>query len=234
MDWSSLFSRGAALWIPAALIAVIGYFCGCLNGAVIASRYILKDDVRRHGSGNAGLTNFCRTYGWRWAYVVLLADIIKAVAAVLLGAFLTRLLVSDAPVVIALSKYWAGLFCLLGHMFPCMFGFKGGKGILSGGTAAIFIDYRIALVVWGGFLLLLLLTRWVSLGSCFAGAAFPVVSALVFRAPPITALSVVCGGLILWQHRSNIGRLARGEESKFSIHPNAAPSGTDVSQDKEE
>ena len=84
-------------------------------------------------------------------------------------------------------KYWAGLFCLLGHMFPCMFQFKGGKGILSGGTIAIMIDWRVALVVWGGFLILSVLTRYVSLGSCWAGLSFPFATWFVYHNWVLTA-----------------------------------------------
>ena len=139
------------------LTAAVSYFLGCFNGAVIVSKYILRDDVRTHGSGNAGLTNFFRTFGGPLTLVVILCDVIKAILAVLLGIMLIGS-IANAPL---LGKYWAALFCLLGHMFPCMFHFKGGKGILSGGTIAIMIDWRIALVVWGGFLLLTVLTRYV-------------------------------------------------------------------------
>ena len=158
--------------------AVIAYFLGCFNGAVIVSKYILRDDVRKHGSGNAGLTNFYRTFGGPLAVVVILTDVLKAVVAVWVGILLVRYwdggFWNQEAIVVVYSKYWAGTFCLLGHMFPCMFHFKGGKGILSGGTIAIMIDWRIALVVWGGFLILAALTRWASLGSIWAGASFPV------------------------------------------------------------
>ena len=116
------------------------------------------------------------------------------------------------------GKYWAALFCLLGHMFPCMFKFKGGKGILSGGTIALMIDWRIALVVWGGFLILVLLTRYVSLGSVWAGASFPFVTWFCYPNPMIVVLSFLCGGLVVWQHRANIKRLVQGNENKFSFH----------------
>jgi glycerol-3-phosphate acyltransferase PlsY len=99
-----------------------------------------------------------------------------------------------------------------------MFHFKGGKGILSGGAVAIMVDWRVALVVWGGFLLLVILTRYVSLGSLWAGASFPVVSWLVFQTVPILILSLLIGGLVVWQHRGNVKRLLAGEESKFSFH----------------
>lgn len=218
MDMAVFQEIAGAFWLPALLVAVAAYFCGCFNGAVIVSKYILRDDVRNHGSGNAGLTNFYRTFGGPLTLVVILTDVLKAVAAILAGVLLFRGMIVDDLFVIQLAKYWAGLFCLLGHMFPCMFHFKGGKGILSGGTIAIMIDWRIALVVWGGFLLLAVLTKYVSLGSCWAGASFPFATWFVYRSPALTVLAVVIGGLILYMHRANIQRLLSGTENKFSLH----------------
>lgn len=196
------------------LIAVIAYFCGCFNGAVIVSKYILRDDVRKHGSGNAGLTNFYRTFGGPLTLVVILTDVLKAVVAIWIAADI----VNSPSLAVVLAKYWAGLWCLLGHMFPCMFHFKGGKGILSGGAIAIMIDWRIALVVWGGFLILAVLTRYVSLGSCWAGASFPFATWFVYHNVVITVLGAVIGCLILYMHRGNIKRLLTGTENKFSLH----------------
>ena len=218
MDMEWLRALGTAFVLPALLAAVIAYFCGCFNGAVIVSKYILRDDIRTHGSGNAGLTNFFRTFGGPLTLVVILLDVVKAIVAILVGMLLFRYFVVDDAVVITFAKYWAGLFCLLGHMFPCMFHFKGGKGILSGGTIAIMIDWRIALVVWGGFILLVALTRWVSLGSVWAAGSFPFASWFVYRDLVILVLAVVIGGLILYMHRANIGRLLRGQESKLTFH----------------
>lgn len=207
--------------------AVIAYFCGCFNGAVIVSKYILRDDVRNHGSGNAGLTNFHRTFGGALTFVVILCDVLKAVAALLVGVWLSRFYqpgfgvdaIQPNPEQMAiLFQYWAALFCLLGHMFPCMFHFKGGKGILSGGTVAIMIDWRVALIVWGGFLLLAVLTRYVSLGSLWAGASFPFASWYFYPEPKIVILAFLCGGLVVWKHRANIKRLLNGTESKFHLH----------------
>ena len=205
------------LWLPILLLALWAYFCGCFNGAVIVSKYILRDDVRTHGSGNAGLTNFYRTFGGPLTLVVILCDVLKAVVAVLTAVSVARYLgVHDA--VLPAAKYWAGLFCLLGHMFPCMFHFKGGKGILSGGTIAIMIDWRVALVVWGGFLVLAILTKYVSLGSVWAGASFPVATFFVYRDPVLTLLGLLLGGLVVFMHRGNIKRLLTGTENKFSLH----------------
>ena len=216
---SAALAAGAqAVFLPAILVAVAAYFCGCFNGAVIVSKYILRDDVRTHGSGNAGLTNFYRTFGGPLTLVVILTDVLKAIVAVWVGILAAKYFIGSDVRTIAIGKYWAGTFCLLGHMFPCMFHFKGGKGILSGGTIAIMIDWRVALVVWGGFLVLAIVTKWVSLGSCWAGLSFPFVSWFVYQDLIILLLSIVCGGLILWKHRGNIKRILKGEESKFSFH----------------
>lgn len=225
-------------WIPAMIIAAVAYLLGCFNGAVIISKYILRDDVRNHGSGNAGLTNFHRTFGGPLTALVVLCDVFKAVLAILFAVWLSGHMlpfeevallfgVSDSAAGIApwrmvhtveLMKYWAALFCLLGHMFPAIFGFRGGKGILSGGTIAIMLDWRVALVVWGGFFVLVLLTRYVSLGSVYAGASFPVATWAVFGQPVLVGFACLLGGLVIFMHRANIRRLLQGNESKFSFH----------------
>lgn len=217
-----------ALWsLPFLAAAVTAYFLGCFNGAVVVSKYILRDDVRNHGSGNAGLTNFYRTFGGPLTAVVILCDVVKAILALSVGVFLSQYwqpglgvdaAAPDASYAALLFRYWSGLFCLLGHMFPCMFHFRGGKGILSGGTIAIMIDWRIALVVWGGFLILAVLTRYVSLGSLWAGASFPFATWYCYPDPVIVVLGFLLGGLVVWQHRGNLQRLLRGTESKFSFH----------------
>lgn len=216
------------LLLPAILIAIIAYFLGCFNGAVIVSKYILRDDIRNHGSGNAGLTNFYRTFGGPLTAVVILCDVLKAIVAVWIGILITRYLIltpmvfaisdSEQVKLILLGKYWAALFCLLGHMFPCMFHFKGGKGILSGGTIAFMLDWRIALVAWGGFLLLAILTHYVSLGSIWAGASFPFSTYYCYQDLVLVMMAIVIGGLIVWQHRENFKRLIHGTENKFSFH----------------
>lgn len=202
------------------LTVVISYFLGCINGALLVSKYILRDDVRNHGSGNAGLTNFYRVFGGKLTIVVVLCDMLKAVVAVLLGS----LLLGHFLGWVVLGKYIAGLACMLGHMFPCMFQFKGGKGILSGGAIALMMDWRIALVVWGIFIILFALTKMVSVGSLTAGLAFMVMSAVIYRSVIITLFSVVIGVLVFWGHRGNIVRILKGEENTFHLHHNNADS----------
>lgn len=200
----------------ATIIAVVGYFCGCFNGSVIVSKYILRDDVRSHGSGNAGLTNFFRTFGGPLTFLVILTDVLKAVVGVQVGVLLSAGI--QGGELVNYAKYWAAGWVLLGHMFPCMFHFRGGKGVLSGGTIVLMLDWRIALVAWAGFLVLVILTRYISLGSIWAGASFPFSTWFVFHDPILFVMGIFLGGLVVWKHRSNIHRLLTGTENKFSFH----------------
>ncbi len=211
------------LALAAAGIAVVSYCLGCFNGAVVVSRYILRNDIRGHGSGNAGLTNFYRVFGGPLTLAVILSDVVKAILAVLFAVFIASHI---SPALVPLAKYWAGTFCLLGHMYPCTFQFRGGKGILSGGAIAIMMgidagnpySWCIPAVVWGGFIVLAAATRYVSLGSCWAGFSFPFATWFVYRDMPLLLLSVFVGGLILWKHRGNMVRIVKGTESKFTLH----------------
>lgn len=207
---------GILLAIPSAIIA---YLCGCLNGAVIVSKYILRDDIRNHGSGNAGLTNFHRTFGGKLTALVLALDVVKMILAVWLGRWLLGNLPLGALSGPVMAGYWSGLWCLLGHMFPITFGFKGGKGVLSGVTLMFCLDWRMGLIAMGIFLVVVVLTRYISLGSCLAAVSFPVSTWLfVSREPAILIMSVFLAGLVIFMHRGNLVRVARGEERKFSLH----------------
>ena len=156
--------------------------------------------------------------------MVILTDVLKAVVAVWVGVLTVQYwgggtIWAQEEIAFEIVKYWSGLFCLLGHMFPCMFGFRGGKGILSGGTVAFLLDWRLALLAWGGFLLLTLLTRYVSLGSIYAAASFPVGTWLfVSHDRIIMLLALIIAALILWKHRANFMRLIHGKESKLTFH----------------
>jgi len=116
-----------ALLLAALILLLLGYLLGCLNGSVMVSHFIIRDDVRQHGSGNAGLTNFYRTYGAKYALGVILFDMGKTVLSCVLGGLVMRYLVGDWTLGLLLG----GLGCELGHMFPVFFGFKGGKGVSS-------------------------------------------------------------------------------------------------------
>lgn len=195
--------------------AAAGLFLGCLNGSVMVSHFIIRDDVRQHGSGNAGLTNFYRTYGAKYALGVILFDMGKTVVACLLGGAMFNHLFGDW----ALGVLLGGLGCELGHMFPVFFGFKGGKGILSGGTLVWLLNWRVALIAWGLFAALWLLTRYVSLGSVCAAVSMPI-STFFFCGHSLlyTVLGAVIAALVVWCHRDNIRRLLKGQERKFHWH----------------
>ena len=150
------------------ILLLLGYFLGCLNGSVMVSHFIIRDDVRQHGSGNAGLTNFYRTYGAKYALGVILFDMGKTVVACLLGGVMFNHLFGDW----ALGVLLGGLGCELGHMFPVFFGFKGGKGILSGGTLVWLLNWRVALIAWGLFAALWLLTLTTSVTGLALGLSW--------------------------------------------------------------
>ncbi len=210
-----------------ALTLLVSYLLGCFNGSVMTSHFIIRDDVRQHGSGNAGLTNFYRTYGARYALCVIICDMGKTVLACLIGGYLMHWVVGDWT----LGLLIAGIGCELGHMFPVFFGLRGGKGILSGGVLVLLLDWRVALIAWGLFVSLWLLTRYVSLGSIAATASMPVsVFFLLGHNWLYTVLSAAIAALVIWCHRGNIQRLLSGTEKKFHWHVDAPAGGEDGPQ----
>ena len=201
----------------ALLVMLLSYFFGCFNGSFMVSHFIIRDDVRKHGSGNAGLTNFYRTYGAKYALLVIACDMGKTVAACLLGSFFFRCLGWDGT----LGTLLAGLGCELGHIFPVFYGFRGGKGILSGGTLVLLLNWRVAAVAWALFLLLWLTTRYVSLASITATCSAPITVYFVYAHNTIyTGLCLAVAALVVWCHRENIQRLLHGTEKKFKWHVN--------------
>ena len=194
--------------------AALAYLLGCVNGSILVSKYIFRDDIRTHGSGNAGLTNFYRTFGTKGVVGVLLSDILKAVIAVLLGGFVFGYFFG-LPMV---GKLAATSFVLLGHMYPVTFHFHGGKGVLSGVSALMVIDWRVALLALAVFLLVVALTQYVSLGSICAALTFVVCLWLFYHNVCFEVLGAVPAGLLIFAHRSNIKRLLHGTENKFSLH----------------
>ena len=201
------------MWYRVVIAALGSYLLGNLNGAVIVSRVMAHEDVRSHGSGNAGLTNFIRNYGVRTAALVVLIDVGKAVAACLLGQALL------SPLGYAKEGQMLGAACvLLGHIFPALLGFKGGKGILSGFTIALMVDWRIGLLIFLAFAVAYGLTQYVSLGSVLAAAMFGVGFILFYRQQPVVMwTALLLAALVIFMHRGNIQRLLRGEERKTNL-----------------
>ena len=201
------------MWFSIFVAAVAAYLLGNLNGSVCMSQLFAHEDVRSQGSGNAGLTNFVRNYGAKSSVFVILIDMGKAVIACLVGG-----LILESQGHYTEGVALGGLCVILGHVFPALLGFRGGKGILSGVTVALMLDWRIGLFVFGVFLLAYILTGYVSLGSVLSAGSFGFIYAF-FHRESIFAIAVgfFLGGLIVWMHRSNILRLVKGQERKTNL-----------------
>ena len=200
------------MWFSLFIGMLASYLLGNLNGAVCMSA-LKHDDVRSHGSGNAGLTNFIRNYGVGQAAYVILIDAGKAIVSCLL----TGLLLEPFGYY-RMGTALGGFAVMLGHNFPALLGFKGGKGILSGLFIALTVDWRIALIILGVFAVAYLLTQYVSLASVLAALAFSVsFAALHFGDWVVMSCGIVMGAMAVYMHRSNIQRLIRGEESKTNL-----------------
>ena len=199
--------------LPILITIVVSYLLGNLNGAIVVARLIAHEDVRAKGSGNAGLTNFTRNYGSKTSIFVIAIDMGKAIAACLLGG----LLLKDYGLYqegVALG----GLCVILGHDFPALLGFRGGKGILSGVTVALMMDWKLGLLVFSIFLIAYFLTHYVSLGSVLSSGSFGFIYA-IFHWEHTFAVIVgfILSFLIVWMHRGNIVRLVKGEERKSNL-----------------
>ena len=193
--------------------AMAAYLLGNLNGSVCISALVAHDDVRKHGSGNAGLTNFFRSYGGWSTFLVIAVDMLKTVAAGYVAGFALA----------SFGHYREGLvlgvvLVSVGHDFPALLGFKGGKGILCGFTAALILDWRIAMVMLAVFVIAFAITRYVSLGSVLGALTCSVAFGVVYYGDWfVMAGGVFIGLLAIYMHRSNIGRLIKGTESKVHL-----------------
>ena len=192
--------------------ALVCYFLGNHNGAICVSA-LLHDDVRAHGSGNAGLTNFIRNYGAGRSLLVIAIDVGKAILACLIAGYVFE------PYGLRLEGMTLGGVCvMLGHDFPALQGFRGGKGILSGWFVAWTIDWRVASLIGAVFFIAYILTRYVSLGSVLAAVTFGAGFAIFHH----DNIWVMAGGifmsvLTIFMHRGNIARLVKGEERKTNL-----------------
>ena len=195
------------------LTVIIGYFLGNLNGAFLMYRLLTKEDIRKSGSGNAGLTNFMRNFGPSKGIWVLIIDIVKAVAACLLGKFLLQ------PLGLGKEGLMIGALAVsIGHDFPVLLGFHGGKGIVCGFSVALCADWRCALVILVIFAICLAITRYVSLSSILGALGFCVsFLVLYWDRPLIAAMGVMIGLLAIFMHRANIKRLLSGQEKKATF-----------------
>ena len=213
------------------LTALSGYLLGSILFGVLISKVLYNDDVRSHGSGNAGMTNVLRTYGKLAAVLTTLGDVGKSVAAVRLGRLLfTALLGGQTALDPVCGAYLAAIFCMIGHSRPLFFGFKGVKGVLVGAGAALATEPLVCAVLLGIFLVEFAITRIVSLGSIIIAALYPVATLIHLLAhgadAATVAFSTVCcaimAAMVIWLHRSNIERLKNGTEYRFGEKKNSS------------
>lgn len=190
------------------IIAASAYLLGSLSFAIIICKLTLGKDIRAYGSGNAGLTNAYRTMGAGKTVLVLFGDIAKAAAALAIGGLLAGMM----------GKLIAGIFVILGHVFPVYFGFRGGKGVLVGATMLVFLDWRIFLVALVLFVISVALTKWVSLGSILGAISFPVTMQIFYGDIRLTGIAALMAAAVVFMHRSNIKRILSGTENRFSFH----------------
>jgi len=203
-------------WLLLTAVAIPAYLLGSVNGSIIASMCFYRKDIREYGSGNPGLTNFYRVFGKGGALLVILIDAAKTVLPVLLSGWLFGRFLGDDMVMF--GRLIAGMFVLTGTCYPIFYKFKGGRGVLVEGTILIIVDWRIALIAWGVFIIITLVTRYVSLASILGAVSFPVGQALIgIGGWRELAAASLCAILIIARHHPNIKRLIKGEESKLNF-----------------
>ena len=216
------------IFILMLITALPAYILGSVNGAIIASKAFFRKDIRDYGSGNPGLTNFYRVFGKVGVLLVVLIDVAKTVAPVLFGGWLfahfTDMMLTEVG---PFARYFnltffgqalAGLFVMLGHCFPVFYKFKGGKGVTAIGSIVIVLDWRLALISWGVFILIALVTRYVSLGAILGSTAFPLAMVLLDVGGTAGLIVIIlCTLLVYIRHIPNIKRLVKGEESKLKF-----------------
>lgn len=208
--------------VLAIVIAVVfSYLLGSLNSSITVVRLWKKVDIRQYGSKNAGLTNTLRVFGKGPALVTLLCDLAKGVIAVLASRGIAELFgVFNDTLFVA---YIAGIFAMIGHIFPLYYGFKGGKGVLMAATTLIAIDPLTFAIVIPFFALILFITRYVSVSSIIAAIAYPIITLVtqLFRgistAYMNAGFTLIIAIIIIYLHRPNIERLRNGTENKFSF-----------------
>ncbi len=214
------------IYLKFAIIAVVSYLLGSCNFSIILSKILAKKDIRESGSGNAGATNMLRIYGKKYAALTMILDILKValsiiIAFLLLSAPLSYIFAKPADIELIneymLYKEFAGFFCVMGHIFPLFFKFKGGKGMAVCTGMVILVDWRIALILFVIFVTVILISKWVSLGSIVIALCYPILIYLFYRDLLLVVTAVLFTATVIIAHRKNIVRIFNGSESKISL-----------------
>lgn len=226
---------GTRAIVTMVLTAVVSYLIGSINSSIILSRAVSGKDIRESGSGNAGATNMLRTHGKKMGVITLLIDVAKGVIAVLLAVLAVKYYNSELAHKLWGSSdlntwqellnwislpYIAGLFVILGHNFPLYFGFKGGKGVATSLGVVMMLDWKTGVMILVIALIIMAVTRYVSLGSVISGVLFIILEvAHMFFDSDWNLVRLICviliGGLVIVRHHANIKRLLNGTENKL-------------------
>lgn len=222
------------------LLCVVGaYLMGSFNSAVFISKRLYGKDVRDYGSGNGGLTNMLRVFGKKAALYVLIGDMLKSALAVFWGAWVLGGVFSPED-----GAYLAGLFCVLGHIAPIFYRFKGGKGVLAAATMILLLNPTVFLVLFTVFVVVVAISKYISLGSVLCGFIYPFLIWLYhsqYKSEDnqtsffVMIFAFVIGFLVIFMHRENIDRLAHGKENKLSFgKKKAQPQDGSVDEEEED
>lgn len=193
------------------LSIVVGYAFGSVMSAIIISKLVYREDVRKQGSGNSGATNAARVYGFLTGLFTYLGDFLKGIAACLLGRLIGGWALESGVVCMAV----AGFAAIIGHSFPILWRFRGGKGVATGSALALMLDWRIFVIALCAFIILVVITRIVSVGSIAACVAVAAGSAIFVRNVPAMILGIAASLVVILMHWQNIDRLLKGTEKRF-------------------
>lgn len=227
--------------IPAVITALVAYLLGSVSFSIIFTKHFANIDVRDVGSGSAGATNVNRAAGFKASLLTFVCDLLKCIVAILLGRLIFTLFMGvfeylDTVTILRFyGSYIAGFFCMIGHIYPVFFGFRGGKGVTTYAAVILMVDWRICLVEVVIFLVLFLTSKMVSLGSVTALALHPVITFIftylidyrtqtsiwgevrIYYVITSCAFALAFAAVIVWKHRSNIKRILNGTESKYHM-----------------
>ena len=236
---------GMVFFLLAFLLAgIVGYLLGSINCGLLVSSLGYKDDIRKHGSGNAGMTNVMRTYGKKAALITLLGDAAKGALAVAFGFLCCG----------TYSAYFAAFFCVVGHAYPIYFGFRGGKGVVVTAVTLLCLNPLLFLILFVIFAIIVIGTRYISLGSVMCMLIYPlllsslggVLDSTVTDTTEFlgfameggrnfTVIMAFCNAaFVIWLHRSNIKRLMEGTENKFSFKKSVKPGEAATSEETQD
>ena len=222
-----------ALILPLLLVAAAGYLLGSISFAIILTRVFAHEDVRSHGSGNAGATNVLRVAGKKASALTFLCDFLKCALSVAIGYYALHFIClanGIAPVLARLGMYAAGFCCIIGHMYPLYFGFRGGKGVVTAAAMILLLDWRVFLICFAFFALVFAWKKTVSLASICGCLLYPIVTFFItffidykigglpgFYVAMATAMAALIGATVIVKHRANIKRILAGEEKPISF-----------------